>query len=71
MLFPHFYGRFVDHAGVTYVDGKAYWPSYITIQFDRHRALEIIETLARQLQQSERTDCTIDFVGDIHDMDRE
>jgi hypothetical protein len=70
-LFPHFYGRFIDQEGRTIVDGKVFWPASIVIHFDRRRALEVIETLARQLQQPERTDCTIDFVGEIHEMERE
>jgi hypothetical protein len=70
-LFPHFYGRFVEQEGRTIVDGKIFWPASIVVHFDRHRTLKIIEALARQLQQLEPTDCTIDFVGEIYEMERE
>lgn len=46
--------RFRIRKGATVVDGKKVYPNYITVEMDRHTALDIIVSLASQLRTDQK-----------------
>jgi hypothetical protein len=48
--------EFEIDGGKYFLEGKAYWPDYVTLSVPRKRALLLIEELTRQLQQNEGDD---------------
>ena len=42
--------KFRNRAGKWFVDGKVFYPDYLSISLDKKAALQIIESLSRQMQ---------------------
>lgn len=60
--FMHFYqgdGETVD------VRGKVHYPQYLTVSIDRRMAFDIIESLARQLGDSNRNEMQFNLYGKL------
>lgn len=64
------YVKFVHRAGQVIIDGKSSYPSGMMVQVDQDAALQIIESLARQLSRRkyDAGPCEINISGQFTDI---